>query len=335
MKNNGQREIGLFRWIREKSRVCVYDLAHNDLPFPDPAKIGIDHYDPGASSDTERIRKEFVRGLSGIFGINEKYIHPVASGSTAIYLSALLISTKEKTVFIPAPEYEPLYLAASLAGMKFREISLGEKPAGSVMLSLPNNPLGVRPDHYVDALMDTDHLSFVDETFILFNRSKKSAFRAGKNLITSGTTTKYFGLGSVKVGWIVCDDDYAEELENIIDTVVPGVPAYSMLVATMAMKHMDYFQSRADRIMEVNLKLVDDFVMEHRTLSWTKPDSAPVGFIHFGSNGSVELCTEILQKTGVLLVPGKFMHDDTGFRISFITETEKLGEALDRLHTFF
>ena len=329
-------QVRMFRWIDGMSDACTYNLAKNDLHFPDPEKAGIDHQDEETFVNSKDIRREYIRAIGSLLGVDEIYIHPVSSGSTAIYISTLLMKTMTEKVMIPKPEYEPMYSAASLAGLEIEEFSMGDELHGKkIMMSLPNNPLGIRPDSFLNDVREGENILFADETFILFNRKKRTAFKPHSGIIVSGTTTKYFGLSPMKAGWIICDDEYSDDLINIIDTVSPGVPAHSMWAASMVMKHLKYFEERAKLIMERNLSMVHDFVSDHRKLSWIKPDSAPVGFINFGEKGSVDLCTRILKKTGVLLVPGEFMHDDSGFRISFILETEKLQEALDRIDPFF
>ncbi|MEL6616997.1 MAG: aminotransferase class I/II-fold pyridoxal phosphate-dependent enzyme, partial [Bacteroidota bacterium] len=49
--------------------------------------------------------------------------------------------------------------------------------------------------------------------------------------------------------------------------------------------------------------------------------------------GSVELCTYLLEDHGVALVPGVAFGDDDGVRISYASSMEALMEAADRIET--
>lgn len=74
-----------------------------------------------------------------------------------------------------------------------------------------------------------------------------------------------------------------------------------------------------------------------------KPVAGPIGFIRFTRSGhpvdDVEFCTKLLERKGVLLVPGrKCFGDEKNFsgyvRLGFGGDTEVLTAALDALREF-
>jgi aspartate/methionine/tyrosine aminotransferase len=93
-----------------------------------------------------------------------------------------------------------------------------------------------------------------------------------------------------------------------------------------------------------NVQVVQAFIDQHSsTCQWVQPAGAPIGFVKFVKDGrridDVELCTRLLERKSVLLVPGsKCFGDGKDFqgyvRLGFGEETGDLKAALDAVHEF-
>lgn len=327
-----------FKWIDDNSPGCRYNLSLSALPFPDLERAGIETSMDEFLKIGEEVNSRYVTALSGFLGVDEDCILPLGSASQAIYIASFHMASRVKSVAIPLPEYEPIVSVPETLGLNvsFFDLNAHNVPEESaVMCSSPNNPAGIKPEWIPDLVTDINNPKLIDETFLPFMPDFGSQFRRNSDVICAGTTTKYFGLGDVRSGWIVADPETVDELERITEQVSPGVSGYTLWIGSQAIESAEYFRKRAAEVMGRNLDLVDKFVSETSGLSWEKPDAAPYGFIKFNGGKSEELCTRILHETGVLVVPGLYMGDDSGFRLCFTSGHEELESALEALSVFF
>lgn len=327
----------MFAWIVDNSPACKYNLSLSALPFPDLVEAGIETSVEEFRRNTDAVYGDYRRSVSKFFGVDEINVLAVGSGSQAIYIAASFLGSITSGIGVPDTEYEPIMEVPEYLGFDVNHFDSGSGPGRedhAAMCSAPNNPLGIMPEWLVSGNRSGKRV-FADETFLPFKSGFRTLFSSDRSYICSGTTTKYFGLGDFKAGWFLADREDIEPLSAIIDHVAPGISRYSLWISSQALGSTGYFRKRSERVMERNLKIADDFVEEVKSLSWVKPDSAPFGFVHFGGRGSEELCRRILKKTGILLVPGAFMGDDSGFRLCFTSDEGELEESLDILRKFF
>lgn len=326
-----------FSWIGGNSPKCAINFTFSAMPFPDLEEAGIETSMEQFMKEAKDARAEYISALSKFLNVSEECILPVASGSVSIIIASFLLSTRNKSVSIPMPEYFPIFSIPESLGLRVKKIDLHTVPEDteSMMFSSPNNPVGIYPEwlNAIESLKDID--KFADETFLPFREDYKTSYRKYSGLLCAGTTTKYFGLGDFKTGWFIADPDEIEELKLVEDAVAPGISRYNMWIGLQALRSVEYFRKRSNRVMTENLNAVDSFVNETNGLSWIKPDSAPYGFVNFKGTGSEELCTRILNETGVLVVPGKYMGNDSGFRLCFTSGLEETRAGLEKLAHFF
>ncbi len=327
-----------FRWIETNSPGCSYNLSLSAMPFPDLEEAGIETSVAEYLRNGNSAHSDFVCAVSRFLGVEEECVLPVGSASQAIYMASYFLATETGSVSIPYPEYEPIMSVPEALGIDVVPFPFGSDVPGEtlhLMCSSPNNPLGREPPWLNRFVSAEDTTAFVDETFLPFSNPFRTVFRKNSGIICAGTTTKYFGLGDFKAGWLIADPANIEKLERIAEQVSPGLSGYTLWIGAQAMESEKYFRGRSSAVMDRNLKLVDTFVEETEGLDWETPFAAPYGFIRFNGEGSEELCRRILDGTGVLVVPGIYMGNDSGFRLCFTTDQEELEAALDRLREFF
>lgn len=326
-----------FRWLKSNYRYCKYDLSASAMPFPDLQEAGIETDIAEFMKVRDEAYGHFASALSRFLNVKEECIVPVGSASQTIFMASFILSLKSKDVAVPVPEYEPILTVPETFGTTVHRFDYrdGREEKGmNIMCSAPNNPLGSMPD-WLNSVRDTEGTVFADETFLPFSAGFRTLFRENMNFLCSGTTTKYFGLGDFKTGWFLSDPSERDLIQKISEQVSPGMSRYSLWMGAQALGSEHYFRKRASEAMEISLKLVDDFVEETAGLSWEKPDSAPYGFVRFNGSGSEKMCSRILKDSGVFLVPGDYMGDDSGFRLCFTTGPEEVEKALNRLRDYF
>lgn len=324
-------------WVVNYSPGCKYNLSLSALPFPNVEEAGIET----SLLEFERYGKEayesFKHNISAFLDVNEECVLPVGSGSQAIFVVSSYLAERYDSFAIPVPEYSPILEVPENLGLRPNKYDLQIDPPTTdlILCSTPNNPVGIMPVWIRSAAEKESGVLFADETFLPFTEDFHTLFKPGRKVICSGTTTKYFGLGDFKTGWLVSEPDIIEKLDRIHSHVAPGMSSYSLWLGSQAIESGEYFRNRSRKVMTENLELVNDFVEGTRGLSWIRPDSAPYGFVRFAYHGSEEICSRILKETGVLLVPGSFMGQDQGFRLCFTSGPDELEKGLNQLRTFF
>jgi aspartate/methionine/tyrosine aminotransferase len=101
-------------------------------------------------------------------------------------------------------------------------------------------------------------------------------------------------------------------------TICTAAP--SEFLSALALRHHETILDRNRAIIARNLDLFGDFMRQHAVhFSWQEPQAGPVAFprINFAET-SDDFCADLLQKEGVLLLPGRlFAAAPAQFRIGF------------------
>ena len=146
--------------------------------------------------------------------------------------------------------------------------------------------------------------------------------------------TKFYGLGRLRVGWVVADRDTARRLLYAKWAVSGHDSDYSLWIATQVLRQRRRFVQRARRIHAKNAKLMRRFIEETKAVS-AELGAAPFCLVHYKKGpGSVALGKAVLEKTGVLVAPGDFFGAPKAFRLCFTCEEETLRLGLEKLSSF-
>ncbi|EQD30056.1 transaminase, partial [mine drainage metagenome] len=205
--------------------------------------------------------------------------------------------------------------------------------------SLPNNPIGTSNHLFLEEAAQGDGqlpMRYFDETFAEFRKQKgTTVFHENRSIMTSSTMVKYYGLSDLKVGWILADSSLKEHLVNTMNLVTPSIPPYSLWISYQAMKEKPYFDREVEELVKTNAETVGNFIDSTPGLEWEEPDGTPFGFVHVKTRNSKELCQDIFEKKGVLVGPGKYFGDNSGFRLCFTIPPEDLSKGLKELGDYF
>lgn len=168
-----------------------------------------------------------------------------------------------------------------------------------------------------------------------------------ENTIATSSLSKAYSLAGLRVGWI------ASHNPKVIDVCV-NARSYALITASQIDEYLASFVlspalaqgliQRNCAMAKRNLNLVQSFIDKNSSVcEWVSPVGGPIGFIRFTRSGKpvddLELCTRLLAKRGVLLVPGRKCFGDgvnfSGYvRLGFGGDTEELKVALEALQAF-
>ncbi|KAF2868004.1 pyridoxal phosphate-dependent transferase [Massariosphaeria phaeospora] len=163
--------------------------------------------------------------------------------------------------------------------------------------------------------------------------------------IVTGSLSKAYSLAGIRVGWIASRDrDLIERIAEARHYTTISVSQLDEQVAAYALdiNTVHGLLKRNIQLAKTNLELLERFVIKNDDVcEWVKPLAGTTAFVRFHRDGkaldSVDFCKKLLEKTGVLFVPGSecFGEEFVGYvRIGFVNHTEVVKQGLDKATQF-
>ncbi|KAF2224585.1 pyridoxal phosphate-dependent transferase [Elsinoe ampelina] len=166
-----------------------------------------------------------------------------------------------------------------------------------------------------------------------------------KRTIATGSLSKAYSLAGIRCGWIAARDrDTIEEIAKARDYTTISVSILDQQVAAFALspETIHNLLSRNIQLAKANLELLEKFIIKHDEFcSWVKPVAGTTAFVKFERDGkpvdAVELSKRLMEKTGVMLVPGDraFGDEFKGYvRVGYVNHTQTLKDGLEQMRIF-
>ncbi|MFO0826085.1 MAG: pyridoxal phosphate-dependent aminotransferase [Gemmataceae bacterium] len=219
--------------------------------------------------------------------------------------------------------------------------------AKMLLLSAPTNPTGASIadedlDHIAWIAAAYNVLIYADESFSRFQfgtRSKAFGKLAGadKRILTAGSVTQEFGLGSLRVGWLAGPRHLIRACGLMQNLHAPFVPSVCQHAAARALTEPDAdFRSQLDR-----LKGKCDYVVDRLHAMGLEADRPAGGLFLWvpvaglGMDGRT-FAERLFREERVLVGPGiAFGPSGSGhIRIGFAADDGRLREGLTRMSAF-
>ena len=280
-------------------------------------------------------------------GLSAENIITFAGAQEAIYATYhALLNADDKTQVI-TPVFEPLSLVSELIGAQVNKvpmISADSKwqldmdvwsdslhPVTKLaVINFPHNPTGAMISQLqlqvmVDQCRDFDCWLFSDEVFrgLEYRDADRlppvaSIYEKG---ISLGVMSKAFGLGGVRIGWIACQDELLiQRLHEIKQYLSICNSRADEVLATIALKNREKLLSQNVDMIRNNLQIIEAASEQFSDrVEWYRPMAGCVAYPRVkNTDTSNDFVEEVLDKTGILLVPGEcFQQGKAHFRAGF------------------
>lgn len=331
----------LFDWILSLGPTAKYNLTSSGLSEPDLQAMGVDTSFERFAAEKDEHERLFREEVARLYRVEPGNVTITNGASEAIFMVFSVLGADRRAV-VPLPNYGPMFTIPRSLGMRVRH-SLTSKARGTMFgLTDPNNPSGRSLDGgMVDGLVEsagkTKSFVFINETYreFTFPGSPRTHFGRSDNVITSNTMTKFYGLGRLRVGWILADERKARQLLYAKWAVSGHDSEYSLWIATQVLRKRARFVKRAREIYSRNVELVRRFLKRTEGVS-TELGAAPFCLVRYSKGpASVALARDLMKKTGVLVAPGDFFGAPRAFRLCFTADEGTLRRGLDVLSDFF
>ena len=214
----------------------------------------------------------------------------------------------------------------------------------AIIINTPHNPTGY--------LMPSEKFQEVNRIagengIILFSDEvyRESEFREedrlpaacdlGAHAVSLGVMSKTYGLPGLRIGWIATRNaDIYDGMAALKDYTTICNSAPSEFLAELALRHRKALAERNLGIIAGNLKELEQFFARHADrFVWQRPQAGSIGFPRLIGEDVNDFCKNLVEKAGVLLLPGT-LYDDQGnhFRIGF--GRKNFPDALARFEDF-
>lgn len=165
------------------------------------------------------------------------------------------------------------------------------------------------------------------------------------NVIVTGSMSKAYSLAGIRIGWLASRNTaLVEKIASARHYTTISVSQLDEQVAAFALhaSTVHALLARNIQLARTNLALLERFVLKNEDeCEWVKPVAGTTAFIKFHREGkaidAVDFCRKLLDKTGVLFVPGSlaFGEEWKGYvRIGFVNQTEIVKAGLDEVTKF-
>lgn len=345
----------------------VYDAAHKAVDGDSGA------YLPGRGS--EELVKAFVdrmaeKGLE----YKPTEVAAAVGGKQALFNILMATLNKGDEVLIPAPYWTsypdmvtlldgtPVFLPCPSSQnykLKPEQIAKAITPKTKVfMFNNPSNPTGmVYTKEEIKALGDElekhdiwiisddiyDRMIFDGETFHHFLHTNPNL---RDRVICVQSISKNYGMPGWRVGMVAAAEPMIKKLLTLNSTSITNINNVSMAAAAAAFggdqkfsdDAMKTFVEKRDMVMDALGKIPGISCPKPKGAFYAFPDvSAYYGKTHDGVaiTDDIALCTQLLDKKGLALVPGSAFGEAKGARISYACPTDQLAKGLALFTEFF
>ncbi|TDZ20167.1 Capreomycidine synthase [Colletotrichum orbiculare MAFF 240422] len=229
-----------------------------------------------------------------------------------------------------------------------------------IIINNPNNPTGAtipKSDlvRIVEFAKARDIIVMADEVYRPLFHSLPAGESAPPSILSLGyektvstsSMSKSFSLAGIRLGWIASRDP------RIVDAVKSARNYTTISVSQLDDRVAGYALSDAVRpslmrrnmaLARTNVALLGEFIAGHPSVCfWTKPTAGTTAMVGFKRGGKPvkddEFCMELLEQTGVLVMPGSTCFGDKvefegQMRFGYVCDTEVLKEGLKRLSEY-
>jgi aspartate/methionine/tyrosine aminotransferase len=354
--------IPLFDWLVENLPKAKVDLANSSITGVSlKAALEISNFE---FSDDFNLGKNDPFGaiqlretLAESYGCNPNNIITSTGGSEANFIFFLATINKGDEIIVERPGYSPLWLVPKMLGVNItfweRKLDNGykldierlkekiSKNTKLIVITNLHNPSGVMEStDNIKALSDiaTDYnaLLLIDEIFLDVASTPQHSAAGLESVVISSSVSKVYGIGGLRTGWIVAEEDIAKQCLQAKWQGSVASPYLSELLSAAVLKNgRDELISKYREISCRNFPIVEEWIENNNEfLGWIPPDGAVLCFPKYkvtNNLGSKDLGQLLMQKHGILISPGIFFGTENHFRLTFMNPVNELQSALSKI----
>jgi hypothetical protein len=340
-------------WSKTQSR-ARFNLATSGVaPFP-LRELPVNLQELEINGDNSYGYAPLQQAIAAHHGVDPECVVESAGTSMANHLAMGAIIEPGDEVLIEHPAYGPIldvahYLEANVKRFRRGEEddwaidpaevrrSVTTKTRLIVITNLHNPTSALTPESVLrevgEIARSIGALVLVDEVYLdaVYENTPRTSFHLGPEFVVTSSLTKVYGVSGLRCGWILAQPDLAWKMRRLND-LYSATPVYpGELLSVAAFQHLDLLRERARRIVEVDRKLLRDFLKEVSGLSAVSTPWGTTSFPRLVSGKTDAFLERLLLEFETSAVPGRFFEMPEHFRIGVGVNTEMFAEGLKRI----
>lgn len=351
-------DLEYISWIRGRPAAALHDLGGSDLrgsretgvAMPEPVA---ERPEPPAGVTVETL-------VATHYGVAPERVLVTAGATHANLLAAAAaLAGDREGVAVEAPGYEPMVetprgLGATVSRFdRPRTADYALEPdrvaaaldGDTALVSVTNrhNPSGRLTARetlrgVAETAADAGAHLLVDEVYAPYDTAgAESAGDRGRvfggvsavdlpDTVVTGSLTKFWGLGDLRLGWLVADEAFVERARRVKHHV-PAVAGTSRAMARRVLHDPEGVVERSRALAADHADLLSAFVADRPALSGPVFEGSSYGFLAHDRVDGTTLARAAGDR-GVLVVPGRFFGDEDRVRVSLGRSREDAAAAL-------
>ncbi|MDH3592036.1 MAG: pyridoxal phosphate-dependent aminotransferase [Planctomycetota bacterium] len=295
--------------------------AHTDDPLPIELGFSGAARPRGAPwREHGRGEPETVARVAKKYGVQRDRVHLVGGTSLANFIAIAACCDPGETVAVETPRYAPLAQIPLSLGARVVDVKrsragrLGRIPrrAKLVVVSDPHNPTGRLLDKRdwarLSAAANRGAVVVVDEVYRdVQKKPGRVAARRHDRFVTTGSFTKGYGLGALRLGWIFAHPDLLAETRRVDNLVAVECATPSYLQLKRVWPRLERLRRRTMAPVRENVA-----TLQSLGLDFVEPQAGLTAFVHVGDGDAV---ADELETQGVGVARGSFFEAPAYVRV--------------------
>jgi aspartate/methionine/tyrosine aminotransferase len=289
-------------WAKAQARRRVpVQLGFSGAPAP--GRPALAEHGPAEGDLIARIAKRYR--------VPRRNVYLTGGTSLANFLAVAAFTDPGHLVAVETPRYGALAEIPRALGCRVVDLSrapgrpLPRPPsrASLAIVTSPHNPTGLlltaEEWSRLEAFADRGGIVLVDEVYRdLQARPPPVAARRHPRFLTTASFTKAYGLGALRLGWILGAPSLLACVARVDNLVSVAVSMPSVLEALRLWPRLDALRRKALRSVATNLA-----TLRAARLPFVEPDAGLTALVEVGDGDRVAAA---LEKSGVAVAPGSF-----------------------------
>lgn len=349
--------IGIFDWIKHLPHDII-NLANSGVAGPLTAEeLGLKACDLPVSGDNYYGYKPLKERLAEIYKTDPEHIAITLGASLANYAVMEAILDDGDRVTIESPAYQPfINVAEAITSRQADRVQRKSENSFQLnrsilseihetkllILSNLHNPSGAMDSkdiliNLADKVAEYGGWTLIDEVFLPFKENWLNLTSAvsHERIITTCSLTKAWGLGGLRIGWVVADPEIIRKINYHFDYLHVNQPMMTDYIGWFVLNHQDLSDQllgSARRQSMANWEIVREYLKAFTQIDWVKPDGGVVVFVWFkDGRDSTDFCRQLHERFNTVVTPGIYFDFPSGFRIGFSIDQEVLIKGLENL----
>jgi aspartate/methionine/tyrosine aminotransferase len=212
-----------------------------------------------------------------------------------------------------------------------------------IVLTTVHNPTGSLASedelHALGELCDEhDCLALCSEVYLDFVAGagspggRRYAWQIHPRLLSANSFTKVYGLGSLRLGWLMGTADLIAEARNVREAIAPVLPALPVHLARETLRHKDALLRRARERAESGRAIFAEWLQSEEGFDAVLPQTGLVAALRLeGVRDTMGFAAWLREAFDLGVVPGDFFSLPGYLRVGYGVEEPQLRSALDAL----